>query len=137
MQPYFELRDVRPIDGQTWIPLRQATDTPIEFPAPTVVSLEEFTGIATAVIEDTHHAAAAKLGWSDGLRLYAHRAGVETWGYKCVDIFHDWKTPLGINLVIDQFIEEAGLLIWHLHPDLVVEPQQVVHGKIKSADGWL
>ena len=54
IQPYFELRDVRSIDGQTWIPLRQATQTSIDLQAPNVVSLEEFTGIATAAIEDTH-----------------------------------------------------------------------------------
>lgn len=96
-----------------------------------MVSLKEFTGIATAAIEDTHHAAAAKLGWSDGLDLDAHRAGVETWGYKCVDVFRDRKAPLGINLVIDQFIEEAGLLIWHLHPDLVV-----ALGLMREEDRW-
>ncbi|TNE62311.1 MAG: hypothetical protein EP341_00275 [Sphingomonadales bacterium] len=131
MQPYFELRDVLPFDGQTWIPLRQATETPIDPPAPTIVSLKEFTGIATAAIEDSHHAAAAKLGWSDGLDLAAHRAGVEAWGYKCADIFRDWKTPLGINLVIDQFVEEAELLIWHLHPDLVV-----ALGLVREEDRW-
>jgi hypothetical protein len=131
IQPYFELRDVRPFDGQTWIPLRQAAKTQIDPPAPTVVSLEEFTGIATAAIEDPHHAAAAKLGWSDGLGLDAHRAGVEEWGYKCADVFRDWKTPLGINLVIDQSVEEAGLLIWHLHPDLVV-----ALGLVQEEDRW-
>ncbi len=131
IQPYFELRDVRSLDGQTWIPLRQATETQIDPPAPTIVSVEEFTGIATAAIENTHHAAAAKIGWSDGLGLDSHRAGVETWGYKCADIFRDWKTPLGINLVIDQFVEDAGLLIWHLHPDLVV-----ALGLVQEEDRW-
>lgn len=131
MQQYFELRDMRRFEGQTWIPLRQATETSIDPPVPTVGPLEEFTGIATAAIEDTHHAAAAKLGWSDGLGLDAHRAGVETWGYKCADIFRDWNTPLGINLVIDQFVEEAGLLIWHLHPDLVV-----ALGLVREEDRW-
>lgn len=131
MQSYFELRDVRPSEGQTWIPLRQATETTIDPPAPTVVSLEEFTGIATAAIEDKHHAAAAKLSWSDGLDLDAHRAGVETWGYRCADIFRHWHTPLGINLVIDQFVEEAGLMIWHLHPDLVV-----ALGLVREEDRW-
>ncbi len=131
IQPYFELRDVRPLDGQTWIPLRQATETQIDPPAPTIVSVEEFTGVATAAIEDTHHATAAKLGWSDGLGLDAHRAGVEEWGYKCADVFRDWKTPLEINLVIDQFVEDAGLLIWHLHPDLVV-----ALGLVQEEDRW-
>lgn len=131
MQQYFELRDVRPIDGQTWIPLRQATETPIDLPGPSVISLEEFIGIATAAIENTHHSAAAKVGWSDGLGLDAHRAGVETWGYKCVDVFRAWKTPLGVNLVIDQFVEEAGLSIWHLHPDLVV-----ALGLVREEDRW-
>ncbi len=131
MQQYFELREVRPIDGQTWIPLRQATETPIDLPGPSVISLEEFIGIATAAIENTHHTAAAKVGWSDGLGLDAHRAGVETWGYKCVDVFRAWKTPLGVNLVIDQFVEEAGLSIWHLHPDLVV-----ALGLVREEDRW-
>lgn len=131
IQSYFELRDVRPLEGQTWIPLRQATEAQIDPPTSTVLSLEEFTGIATAAIENTHHAAAVKLGWSDGLGLDAHRAGVETWGYKCADIFRDWKTPLGINLVIDQFVEEAGLLFWHLHPDLVV-----ALGLVQEEDRW-
>lgn len=131
IQPYFELRDVRSIDGQTWIPLRQATQTSIDLQAPNVVSLEEFTGIATAAIEDTHRAAAEKLGWSDGLDLDAHRSGVEAWGYRCVDVFHDWKSPLGINLVIDQFVEGARLLIWHLHPDLVV-----ALGLVREDDCW-
>ena len=130
-QSYFELRDVRPFDGQAWISLRQATETQIDPPVTTVVSLEEFTGIATAAIECTHHAAAAKLGWSDGLGLDAHRAGVEEWGYKCADIFRDWKTPLGINLVIDQLVEETQQFIWHLHPDLVV-----ALGLVQEEDRW-
>jgi len=131
IQPYFEMRDVRAFEGQTWIPLRQVADTQIEPPADGIKSLEEFTGIATAAIEDKHHTAAAKLGWSDGLDLDTHRAGNETWGYKCVDIFRDWKTPLGINLVIDQLVERTGLTIWHLHPDLVV-----ALGLVSEADRW-
>jgi hypothetical protein len=120
MQSYFELRDVSILGGKTWIPLRQVTETPIDPPASTITSLEEYAGIATAAIEDTHRTAAAKLGWSNGLDVDPHRTGVEAWGYNCVDIFRDWKTPLGINLVIDQFVEETGRVIWHLHPDLVV-----------------
>lgn len=131
MQSYFELRDVRALDGQTWIPLRQVTETPIDPPAPTIASLEEYTGIATAAIENTHRTAAAKLGWSNGLDVDPHRVGLEAWGYNCVDIFRDWKTPLGINLVIDQFVEEAGRVIWHLHPDLVV-----ALGLVREGDRW-
>lgn len=130
-QAYFELRDVRSIDRQTWIPLRQATERSIDPQDPTVISLEEFTGIATAAIEDTHRAAAERLGWSDGLDLDAHRSGVESWGYQCVDVFRDWQRPLGINLVIDQSVEEAGLVIWHLHPDLVV-----ALGLVREEDRW-
>lgn len=131
MQSYFELRDVRVLEGQTWIPLRQATETTIDPPAPTIVSLEEYTGIATAAIVDAHRGAAAKLGWSNGIGLDDHRAGVEAWGYKSADIFRDWQTPLGINLVIDQFVEETRSVIWHLHPDLIV-----ALGLVREEDRW-
>lgn len=131
MQAYFELRDVRPLDGQTWITLRQATDSPIDPSASTIASLEEFTGIATAAVEHKHRTAAGKLGWSNGLDVDCHRAGVESWGYKSADIFRNWKTPLGINLVIDQFVEEDRRVIWHLHPDLVV-----ALGLVREEDRW-
>lgn len=138
MQAYFELRNVRALDGQTWIPLRQTTETPIDPPAPTVASLEEYIGIATAAIEDPHRTAAAKLGWSNGLDVDAHRVGVEAWGYECVDIFRDYKSPIGINLVIDQFVEEARQEIWHLHPDLVVALDLVREGDLwfRPVEGW-
>lgn len=131
MQSYFELRDVRALDGETWIPLRQAMETLIDPPTSSISSLEEYTGIATAAIEDRHRAAAAKLGWSNGLDLDPHRAVVEEWGYKCADILRDWKTPLGINLVVDQFVEETQKVIWHLHPDLVV-----ALGLLREEDRW-
>lgn len=131
MQSYFELRDIRPLDGQTWIPLRQTTETRIDPPTPAIASLEEYTGIATAAIENMYRTAATKLGWSDGLDLDAHRAEVEAWGYKSADIFRDWQSSLGINLVIDQFVEETGLAIWHLHPDLIV-----ALGLVREEDRW-
>ncbi|MFT5394152.1 MAG: hypothetical protein ACI8PT_004359 [Gammaproteobacteria bacterium] len=131
MQSYFELRDVRALDGQTWIPLRQSNAAPMDPPALTIASLEEYTGIATAAVEDTHRTAAAKLSWSNGLDVDAHRVGVETCGYKSADIFRDWNSPLGINLVIDQLVEEAGRVIWHLHPDLVV-----ALGLVREEDRW-
>lgn len=138
IQSYFEMRDVRAIEGQTWIPLRRVADTQIEPPADGIISLEEFTGIATAAIDDTHHTAAVKLGWSNGLDLDTHRAGNETWGYKCVDVFRDGQTPLGINLVIDQLVEGTGLTIWHLHPDLVVALRLVQEEDrwFRPEEGW-
>lgn len=131
VESYFELTDIRSLDGQTWIPLRQTTETQLDPPESTISSLEEYAGIATAAIENSHRPAASKLGWSNGLDADAHRAGVEAWGYKCADIFRDWTTPLGINLVIDQFVEEARRVIWHLHPDLVV-----ALGLLREDDRW-
>lgn len=131
IQAYFELRDVRPLDGQTWIPLRQATDKTIEPATPTVVSLEEFSGIATAAVELAHRESAAKLGWSNGLGLDSHRVAVESWGYNSADVFRGWDAPLGINLVIDQSLECEGRAVWHLHPDLVV-----ALGLLQEGDRW-
>lgn len=118
-QSYFELRDVRLLQGRSWIPLRQAIEVTTDPPESGIVRLEEFIGIATAAVEETKRAEAEKLGWSD-LALNPHRSVVEKSGYRAVDIFRSWTEPLGINLVIDQHLEEEHRHIWHLHPDLIV-----------------
>jgi len=49
-QRHFELRDVPPLQGRPWIPLRHNADIAIEAPEPSIVELGEYTGIATAAI---------------------------------------------------------------------------------------
>lgn len=130
-QAYFELRDVRPLDVQSWIPLREISEAALDLPSADVTRLETWTGIGTAAVELEHRTEADKLGWSHGLDVDTHRAGVESWGYRSSDIFWDWQKPLGINLVVDQHIEEGNLSIWHLHPDLVV-----ALGLYREDDRW-
>lgn len=130
-QAYFELRDVRPLDVQSWIPLREISEAALDAPSADVTRLETWTGIGTAAVELEHRAEAEKLGWSHGLDVDAHRTGVESWGYRSSDIFRDWQKPLGINLIVDQHIEEGDLSIWHLHPDLVV-----ALGLHREGDRW-
>lgn len=129
-QIYFELRDVHLLQGLPWIPLRQVTECAIDPPEPGIVRIEEFVGVATAAVEKTKIAEVKKLGWSD-LDVNSHRSVVERWGYRATDIFRSWEDPLGINLVIDQHIEEKHRHIWHLHPDLIV-----ALGLLQQGDSW-
>lgn len=130
-QTFFEFRDARALQGQSWIPLRQVTEAPFEPPEPDIVRLEEWLGIATAAIDDQHRGAAEKLSWTGDLDVDSHHAGLERWGYSAADIFHSGSAALGINLVIDQHIEEEGRHVWHLHPDLIVALDLV-----REDDSW-
>lgn len=130
-QAFFELHDVQPLQGKSWIPLRQIIDTAFDTGQPDIHRLEEWVGIATAAVEDGHRAAAEKLGWTGDLDVNPHRSGVERWGYSAADIFRSGSKALGINLVIDQHLEQDNRNIWHLHPDLCV-----ALGLVREEDSW-
>lgn len=130
LQNYFELRNIRPLQEQAWIPLRQATLTSNDPPEPEIIRLEEFVGIGTAAIEEGRRDQAEELSWHD-LGLNTHRSGVEQWGYSAADLLQNGKVTLGINLVIDQHLEQEHRFIWHLHPDLIV-----ALGLISEEDRW-
>ena len=138
-QSYFELRDVQPLRNQSWIPLRQITDTSFDTDEPDVYRLEEWIGIATAAVEDGHRAAAETLGWTGDLDVNPHRSGVERWGYSAADVFRSWNKTLGINLVIDQHLEQGNRNIWHLHPDLCVALALIQEGDswFRPEEGWI
>jgi hypothetical protein len=87
-QKYFEMRDIAPLRGRSWIPLRQATDVQLEAPNG-VLSVKEFVGIVTAAIPEAKREDADKLDWND-LNLQPHRSGVEEWGYHSADVFRAW-----------------------------------------------
>jgi hypothetical protein len=137
-QIYFELRHVRPMQGRPWIPLRRATDISIDPPEPGIVRIEEFVEIATAAVDEAKRAAAEKLGWGD-LDIKPHRSGVERWGYQAADIFRSWTEPLGINLVVDQHLEEEHRRIWHVHPDLIVALGLLLENDTwyRPEEGWV
>lgn len=135
---YLELRDVQALDGRPWIPLRLVVESELETEDPDIVRLEEWTGIATAAVEDAHRATASKMGWTGDLDMTPHRSGVERWGYSAADVFRSGSTPIGINLVIDQHVEEERRSVWHLHPDLVVALGLMRDGDIwfRPEEGW-
>jgi hypothetical protein len=135
---YFETPDYRQLDGQAWVPLRRATDTKIEPPSSDIEEIREFIGIATAAVEVHHRKAAEKLGWGD-LDLDYHRSGVEDGGYSSADFFRDGSRPIGVNLIIDQYVEHEGCHIWHLHPDLVVAIDLLREGDswYRPEEGWV
>jgi hypothetical protein len=129
-QRYFELHDIRPLQGRSWISLRQATSVSFDPPETGIIRLEEFTGFGTAAVWGGSRAKAEKLGWSD-LGVVVHRSRVEHWGYVAADVFQDGNASLGINLVIDQHLEQESRFIWHLHPDVIV-----ALGLISEGDSW-
>lgn len=130
-QSYFELRDIHSLQSRSWIPLRLVREAKLEPPAANIVRLEEWTGIATAAVENAHRPIASKMGWSGDLDMTPHRAGVESWGYVSADVFRWGSRTIGINLVIDQHIEQESRSVWHLHPDLVV-----ALGLVREEDIW-
>lgn len=138
-QSYFEYRDLRPSAGRPWTVLREIADTKHSPSQSDILRLDEWSGMGTAAVENKHRKAAEALGWSGGLDVTAHRSGVECWGYCSAEIFRDWKVPLGINLVIDQHVEDGDHSIWHLHPDLVIALGLVREGNswFRPEEGWV
>jgi len=116
----FEIRDVRPLEGGSWIPLRKIAKIELFAPAEGIIRFQEWAGTSTAAIEVGYRTEAEELGWHAELDVNAHRSGVESWGYRASDILNDGNSALGINLVIDQQVELEENSVWHLHPDLVV-----------------
>lgn len=130
-QIYFELRDIQTFQRQSWIPLRQIVETSFEPTGADVVSLGEWIGTGTAAIENTHREVAEQLGWTGDLDVSPHRAVVERWGYSATDVFRSGSRSLGINLVIDQHVEQEDQSVWHLHPDIIV-----ALGLVREGDSW-
>jgi hypothetical protein len=136
-QRFFELRDVPPLQGRPWITLRHDADIPIEATDSSILELREYTGIATAAIFDIHKSDGERITWSE-LGVGAHRGGMETWGYRAADLFFCSDQQIGINLVIDQYLEDENLHIWHLHPDLLVALRLCREGDswFRPEEGW-
>ncbi|RCS22520.1 hypothetical protein DUT91_16485 [Phyllobacterium salinisoli] len=104
-----------------------------------VIEAEIFVGTGTAAVFLSEEPDVDKMGWEE-LGIQPHRSGPENWGYHEADVFRTWKEkPLGINLVIAQYIDEVRLEIWHLHPDLVVGLGLVQEGDswFRPQEGWI
>lgn len=130
-QTYFELQDIRALQGQAWIPLRCDIDESFQ-PGAGFSDTRRYTGIATVAVYPGREAAADRMGWDD-LDLNPHRSYVDREDYRSADLFRDSRSddPIGLNLVIDQALEGAAEDVWHLHPDLVV-----ALGLVREDDVW-
>lgn len=139
-QTYFETPDIRGLQGRPWVPLRQATDRKLEAPEEGVATVEEFIGIASLAVYDSQRSAAETLQWSD-LDVGPHRSLVERTGYQPADLFIDGRfdDPLGVNLVIDQHLEQERRHVWHLHPDVAVALSLLQEGDswFRPEEGWI
>ncbi|MER9977401.1 hypothetical protein [Mesorhizobium sp. M0085] len=138
-QKMFEFSDVPYLQGKPWIPLRLVMEAVPERLPSGILRAEEFVGIATAAVHSENRADADNFGWSD-VGIQPHRAGMETWGYRPADVFRGGRQqPLGLNLVIEQHVEELNRSVWHLHPDLVVALNLVQEGDVwyRPEEGWV
>ncbi len=137
-QNFFEMRDIRPWSGAAWMPLRvcvsrrlsvQDDDQP----------LEVFDGVATLAVPEAHRVVVDRLGWSE-VSIQHDRSVVDNDGYHAADTYrvHNAEHPVGVRLVVDQFLEEQDQHVWHLHPDLVVALHLVREGDtwFRPEEGW-
>lgn len=136
---YFGFGDIRPLAGLPWIPLRMHRKVELE-PGDDALRIFEYSGIATAAIDRAQREAGDRVSWED-LKTAPHRSVYDTDDiYYPADQYRSWRDGIiGISLVIDQFIEETGEHVWHLHPDLVVALALVREGDVwfRPDEGWV
>ena len=119
-EAFFEMRDIRPWQRAPWVPLRMTVSRELALPDDGG-TVSVFDGVASLAVAEAQRAEADRFGWSE-LSIQHNRTVVDRDGYHAADTYRafDAPHPLGVRLVIDQFLEEQRLHVWHLHPDLIV-----------------
>ena len=137
-QAFFEMGDIRPWQSAAWVPLRICVTRTLAFPDDGQ-PIEVFDGVATLAVADVNRAEVDRFGWSE-VSIQHNRSVVDNDGYHAADTYraHNAEHPVGGRLVIDQFLEEQGQHVWHLHPDLVVALHLVREGDMwfRPEEGW-
>ena len=137
-QNFFEMRDIRPWSGAAWMPLRVCVSSRLSVQDDDQ-PLEVFDGVATLAVPEAHRAVVDRLGWSE-VSIQHDKSVVDNDGYHAADTYrvHNAEHPVGVRLVVDQFLEEQDQHVWHLHPDLVVALHLVREGDtwFRPEEGW-
>jgi hypothetical protein len=121
-QRFFELADSRPMQGRTWIPLRQDQEESLDGNLAGVADVRTYSGYATLAVETAMRAIADEMTWSE-LDNQPHRCSIENGIYRPADFHCEWKPPrkvIGTRLIIAQSTGAFEPEIWHLHPDLII-----------------
>ena len=119
---FFELDDVRPVPGRSWIPLRQDGETEHDSPFVGIGAIREYAGIATLAVLSADRGAVDTLTWSD-VDTSTHSPSVEKGLYRQADVHCDWsdeRAIVGTRLVVAQGKDGFERQTWHLHQDLAI-----------------
>jgi hypothetical protein len=137
-QNFFEMRDIRLWSAAAWMPLRVCASGRVSFKDEDC-PIEVFDGVATLAVPEADRAVVDRFGWSE-VSIQHDRSVVDNDGYHAADTYrvHNAEHPVGVRLVIDQYVEEQNLHVWHLHPDLVVALRLVREGDtwFRPEEGW-
>jgi hypothetical protein len=140
---FFELRDVRPVQGRSWIPLRQDAKKAHESPFDGIGGLRSYSGIATLAVRPANRAVVDVFTWSD-VDPSTHRPSLDGGHYRPSDVQCDWteeRNVVGTRLVLAQSSSGDGFApeIWHLHQDLVIALKLVREGDnwFRPEEGWI
>lgn len=140
---FFELRDVRPIQGRNWIPLRQDAKLKHESPFEGVGNIRAFSGIATLAVRMAHRDVVDEFTWGD-VDLSTHCPSLDGGHYRTADVHCDWsdeRNVIGTRLVLAQTTSGSGFAreTWHLHQDVVMALKLEREGDIwfRPEEGWI
>jgi len=138
---FFELADIRAIQGQSWIPLRQNGEIAHESPFDGIGGIRTYAGIATLAVLTADRDAVDALTWSD-VDTSAHRPGFDSGLYRPADVHCDWspeRNIVGTRLVLAQTRGGFSSETWHLHQDLVIALKLEREGDVwfRPDEGWI
>lgn len=135
---FFELDDIRAVQGLSWIPLRQNQRDAHESPYPGVGGVATYTGVATLAVPSASRSVADNLDWSE-VDPSAHRPSLDEGVYRPVDLHCDGTgNAIGTRMVIAQEVGSFEPEVWHLHPDLIIALKLVREGDtwFRPNEGW-
>lgn len=140
-QKFFELGDVRSMQGRSWIPLRHDGEIEHESPFAGIATIKEYSGVATLAVLASDRAAADSFTWSE-VDVSTHSPSLEDGLYRPADVHADWRAErkiIGTRLVIAQGRGGFERETWHLHQDLVVALKLEREGDtwFRPDEGWV
>jgi hypothetical protein len=140
-QRYFELDDIRAIQGRSWIPLRQDGEVERESPFTGVGNIREYSGLASLAVQAADREAVDPLDWGE-IDVATHRPSLDQGVYRPADVHCGWtdeRKTIGTRVVIAQEMSGFDSQTWHLHQDLVIALGLEREGDVwfRPDEGWL
>lgn len=121
----------RRIEAAVWIPLR-ANQTQKEGEFGYEGYKEDYFGVGTLAVPIDAHDLAEELDWNDIGIGRSHRPTVQKGAYFSSDLDPLSEDHTGVRLIIEQHLNSAEEIEWHLHQDFVV-----ALGLKRERDTWI